>query len=124
VTEWWTYRPHDFLMFSPRIYWRLFESLNHAWWPLQPLLAGGLLVLMWSRWQRWLPLLLALGWVATAWAFLWQRYAPIQWVAGGIVWAFALQVLGLLTLSARPVGPAPPLRRQLGWSAAALLVLG
>ncbi len=38
LTEWWTYRPHDFLMFSPRIYWRLFASINEAWWPLALLL--------------------------------------------------------------------------------------
>ena len=25
MQEWWTYRPADFLLFSPRTYWRLFE---------------------------------------------------------------------------------------------------
>lgn len=34
MSEWWTYRPADFLMFAPRIYWRLFESINAQWWPL------------------------------------------------------------------------------------------
>jgi hypothetical protein len=34
LSEWWTYRPADFLMFAPRIYWRLFESINAQWWPL------------------------------------------------------------------------------------------
>jgi hypothetical protein len=54
LTEWWTYRPHDFLMFSPRIYWRLFASINEAGWPLGLLLAGAaalwvaLLAWIWS----------------------------------------------------------------------------
>ena len=38
MSEWWTYRPSDFLMFAPRTYWRLFELHNEAWWPAQPLL--------------------------------------------------------------------------------------
>jgi hypothetical protein len=33
TSEWWTYHPSDFLMFSPRIYWRLFESINAAYGP-------------------------------------------------------------------------------------------
>ena len=38
MSEWWSYRPADFLMFSPRIYWRLFASINEAFWPAQPAL--------------------------------------------------------------------------------------
>ena len=38
MSEWWTYRPADFLMFAPRTYWRLFELHNAAWWPAPPLL--------------------------------------------------------------------------------------
>ena len=34
MSEWWTYRPSDFLMFAPDTYWRLFELHNAAWWPL------------------------------------------------------------------------------------------
>ena len=33
TAEWWTYHPSNFLMFSPRIYWRLFESINAAYGP-------------------------------------------------------------------------------------------
>ena len=25
MSEWWTYRPEDFLLFSPRVYWRMFD---------------------------------------------------------------------------------------------------
>ena len=38
MTEWESYRLSDFLLFSPRTYWRLFELHNEALWPL-PLLA-------------------------------------------------------------------------------------
>ena len=39
MSEWWTYRPEDFLLFSPRVYWRMFELHNAALWPLQLLVA-------------------------------------------------------------------------------------
>ncbi len=35
MSEWWTYRLEDFLLFSPRVYWRMFELHNEAVWPLQ-----------------------------------------------------------------------------------------
>jgi hypothetical protein len=34
MSEWWTYRPHDFLLFAPRTYYRLFDLYNEAVWPL------------------------------------------------------------------------------------------
>jgi hypothetical protein len=42
MSEWWTYRPSDFLLFAPRTYYRLFELYNSEIWPLQivALLAG------------------------------------------------------------------------------------
>ena len=33
MTEWWTYRPSDFLLFAPRTYYRLFALYNEAVWP-------------------------------------------------------------------------------------------
>ena len=33
MSEWWTYRLSDFLMFSPRTYYRLFELYNAEVWP-------------------------------------------------------------------------------------------
>ena len=29
----WSYRLSDFLLFSPRVYWRMFELHNAALWP-------------------------------------------------------------------------------------------
>src|ERR1700752_2916331 len=47
MSEWWTYRPEDFLLFSPRVYWRMFELHNAALWPLQVLaLAAGLIIIL------------------------------------------------------------------------------
>ena len=34
MSEWWTYRPSDFLLFAPRTYYRLIELYNVEWWPL------------------------------------------------------------------------------------------
>jgi hypothetical protein len=125
-SDWLSYRPSDFLMFSPRIYWRLFESLNLAFWPLQ---AGiGLAVLAWLGWvwrdggvpgraaARAALLALALGWALSAWAFLWHRLAPIHWLAGYIAALFVLQAAAMLVLALqgelRPGGDR--LRRMAG----------
>src|SRR5262245_61678104 len=82
MSEWWSYRPSDFLMFSPRIYWRLFGSINEAFWPAQPaLIALGLAWLARARAQRLAAGALAIASVVVAWAFLWQRFTPINWPA-------------------------------------------
>lgn len=105
MSEWWTYRPADFLMFAPRTYWRLFELQNEALWPAQLLGALLALVLVVGLWRRHGATLragalgLALAWAWVAYGFFWQRYAPINWAAGGFAWAFGLQALGLLALS-------------------------
>ena len=46
MSEWWSYSLSDFLMFSPRTYYRLFELYNLALWPWHIAgLALGLVVL-------------------------------------------------------------------------------
>ena len=46
MQEWWSYRPGDFLLFSPRTYWRLFQLANETLWPLQiPVLLIGAAIL-------------------------------------------------------------------------------
>lgn len=133
MSEWWTYRLSDFLMFSPRTYWRLVELYNLAWWPLHlaALLAGfTALALAVSRKAMALhvmAVLLAAAWLWVGWAFHWQRYAEINWAAQYAAPAFALQALLLLALGmrGRPVASAPrPGLRRLGWVLAAAGLAG
>ena len=107
MSEWWTYRPSDLLMFAPRTYWRLFELHNEAWWPAQPLLV--LAGLAWLSWglrngpaaQSAGAAGLAATWAFVAVAFLLARYAPINWAASGFAIAFLAQALGLAVLATR-----------------------
>ena len=107
MSEWWTYRPSDFLMFAPRTYWRLFELQNEALWPLQPIVLLVVLVLLAGVWRRHLPSLrtavlgFALAWAWVAWDFLAQRYAPINWAATHVAWGFALMAIALFVLALR-----------------------
>jgi hypothetical protein len=102
MPEWWTYRLSDFLLFSPRTYYRMIERLNEALWPAHLLtLALGCMILALAL-RATMPRLrigwttLALLWLWTGWAFLWRRYAAINWAALYLVPLFALQALLLL----------------------------
>ncbi len=102
MSEWWTYRLSDFLLFSPRTYYRLFELYNLDIWPAQlvSLVLGLVIVaLLWSRatWAgRAIAAILATGWLFVAWAFHLQRYATINWAAIWFAAAFALQAMLLI----------------------------
>lgn len=133
MSEWWTYRPSDFLMFSPRTYWRLVELYNRDAWPA-PLvaLAGGLAALSLAAWRgaaagRAVALLLVPAWLWVGWAFHWERYAQVNWAARTLAIAFAVQAFLLLLVAALPRGtiePAPGSSAQrvgLGLTAAGVL---
>jgi hypothetical protein len=106
MSEWWTYRLEDFLLFSPRVYWRLFELANAALWPLPLLTLGaGLVLLLLALWRPprhglWIGLVLAAAWAFVGWAFLWNRYATINWAIAYVAPLFGLQALLLLTAAA------------------------
>lgn len=97
MSEWWTYRPSDFLLFAPRTYYRLVESYNAESWPWQAVaiaVALSLVALAWRRARhagRVVAFVLALAWGAIAWRFHWERYATINWAATYFAGAFALQ---------------------------------
>jgi hypothetical protein len=99
MSEWWTYTLQDFLLFSPRAYWRMVELHNRAVWPLQILaLLLGAAILIWVMrphpWSsRAISVILAVVWMWVAWAFLWSRYSSINWAAAYVVPTFALQAL-------------------------------
>ncbi len=120
MSEWWTYRPSDFLLFSARAYYRLFELHNAATWPLHLLtIAAGLIMLVIalrrSRYRRWTIVALAPLWVVVAIAFLWRRYAPINWTATYAAVAFLAQALLLVLVMARSGDrQAAPGRRRVG----------
>ena len=107
MSEWWTYRPGDFLMFSPATYRRLFELYNAEWWPWQmvPFAAGiGLAVSVAMRKRvpsQTVALGLAACWLWIAWAFHVERYASIHLAAQGFAAAFALQAALLALLASR-----------------------
>jgi hypothetical protein len=106
MTEWWTYSLSDFLLFSPRTYYRLFELYNAAVWPGQVLaVAVGLAVaaMLWKprSWQGLVAaVLLAACWLWIAWAYFLTRYATINWAAPYIAAAFAAEASLLVLLGA------------------------
>jgi hypothetical protein len=103
----WSYRLSDFLLFSPRVYWRMFELHNQALWPL-PLATLGLGVAMLAlailrrrQLGRPVAILLALAWAWVGWSFVWERYATINWTAAYAAPLFAIEALLLLTIGVR-----------------------
>jgi hypothetical protein len=99
MSEWWTYTISDFLMYSPRTYYRMLERYNDAIWPGQIVTLGlglAMLVLLRRpspRQGRILSGLVALLWGMVGWGFLWRRYASINWAATYFALAFALELL-------------------------------
>jgi hypothetical protein len=99
MSEWWTYSLEDFLLFSPRTYYRLFELYNEEIWPAHLLtlaIAAAIVILLLLResWSaRAIAALLAALWLFVAWAYLLERYAAINWAATYAAGAFALEAL-------------------------------
>jgi heme exporter protein D len=131
MSEWWTYRPSDFLMFAPATYWRLYELHNAAWWPAQPVLVVAGLAWM-ARTARGGPGApragaagLALAWAFVATAFVLGRYARINWGASALATlplATAV-VLALLATRTDLRAQAAPTRRRAGLLLAAWALL-
>ena len=102
MPEWWSYSLSDFLLFSPRTYYRLIERYDLAVWPAQAVTIAsglGILVLLRRRpagYERivWGMVAALWGWVAVA--FLWRRYATINWAVIYMVPLFLLELLLLL----------------------------
>jgi hypothetical protein len=112
MSEWWTYTLSDFLLFSPRTYYRLFELHNAAWWPVHVVaVAGGVAIVVLARRGgpaagRAVAAMLAVAWAWVAWAFLWQRYATINWAASWLAAAFVVQAVLFGIFAIRPSGLA------------------
>lgn len=102
MSEWWTYSLSSFLLFSPRTYYRLFELYNAEVWPLQFValaLGLGALVLIWRQppWSgRAVAAIFAACWLFVAWAYLLERYDPINFAARYFAIGFVLQAALLI----------------------------
>lgn len=106
MSEWWTYSPSDFLLFSARVYYRLFELHNRDLWPAQILtLALGLAILCLMvrptrHGDRFVFATLGALWIWIAWSFLWERYATINWASVYVAPLFVLQGVALIWIGA------------------------
>jgi hypothetical protein len=75
MSEWWSYRPSDFLMFSARTWGRVVESWNEALWPWQWAMAAAGVALLWAAARHprgarpWAMAALAAAWAWVGWAF-------------------------------------------------------
>jgi hypothetical protein len=111
MPEWWTYSLQDFLLFSPRVYWRTIELHNQTLWPLHvpAILFGATCALLVVRPRPWsapaISILLAAVWIWVAWSFLWKRYSTINWTGAYMAPAYAVEALLLVWFG--------PLRRRL-----------
>ncbi len=102
MSEWLSYSLEDFLLFSPRVYWRLFELHNRSVWPAQgaAILFGVAILAFLLRPRPWSDWLVAAGlgsaWTWVAWSFLWLRYATINWAIAYIAPVFVLEAVLLV----------------------------
>jgi len=114
----------DFLLFSARVYYRMLELHNAAWWPLHGVAFGlgvCLLAIAIRPAARRVRLgfgLLAGIWVFVGWAFFMERYAAINWAAVYVAPVFFLQSIVLAVLALRPQSPVTWSEDgKLSWSA-------
>jgi hypothetical protein len=127
MSEWWKYEPEDFLLFSPRVFHRLFELHNEALWPAPLLMLALGLILLWfmvrpsGHSERFVFAALGVLWVWVAWSFLWERYATINWASVYVAPVFVLQGLALIWMGA--VRQRLEFDRSRGWIKLAACVL-
>lgn len=121
MSEWWTYTLSDFLLFAPKTYYRLFELYNRDLWPgqLAGLALGLAIVVALLRGAtpargREVAAILAACWAWVAGAFLYERYATINWAAVYFAGAFALEALLLVAIGV--VRSPPLLSPTSGWA--------
>ena len=122
----------DFLLFEPRVYWRLFALENEALWPAQPVvLAAGVLLVVCLLWgwrpsARWFGPVLGAAWLWAGWQFVALRYGTVNWVAPWLAWGFYAEaaLLTMLGLAGRLAFAVRGRSAQagIGLLAAALLV--
>ena len=130
MSEWWTYRPSDFLMFSARTWTRLVGSWNETLWPWQWAMAAAGVVLLLAaardarRERPWAVAVMAVAWAWVGWAFHWERFAEVNTGARWFALAFGVQAALLLALGLRaPAGAPPTATRGIGLALTGLALL-
>ena len=99
MPEWWTYSLSDFLLFSPRTYYRLVQHHNLGLWPVHfaTLALGAIVAVLLRRAtparSRAAATILAAVWAWVGCTFVARRYATINWAASYLAWLFALEVV-------------------------------
>ncbi|TFY96789.1 DUF6064 family protein [Ramlibacter rhizophilus] len=120
MSEWWTYRPSDFLMFSAGSYARLLERFQRDVWPLQLVLLGLGLVLLLALVRRPAPSARAGAWVLAGvwawvgWGFYLARFAPINTAAPALAAACFLQAVLMAALAFATPRAGVPRHRAVG----------
>jgi hypothetical protein len=127
MLEWWTYSLEDFLMFSPRVYWRLVEGHNEALWPLQLVfVAVGSALLLWpgpsALRLKAATALLAFSWAFVGRAFLQERYASINLAADYLAMVFYAEAVLLAAVALVGIRSATSMGQP--WCALALAGYG
>lgn len=128
MSEWWTYRLSDFLMFTSSTYFRLFELSNREWFPLQLVfITAGLLTIYYVA-HRPKPvvfmaaaMLFGFVWIWVAWEFHWKRYMPVMLAAPYFAGAFVLQGVALILGGRILTAPDRRSRRELRLATVLLL---
>lgn len=97
MSEWWTYRLSDFLMYTPLSFERLLEAYNIWLFPGQAVALAAGAGLVWVAWRgrerewRAALILLAVSWFWIAWAFFSVRLSTIDLVGPYYAYGFALE---------------------------------
>ena len=118
MPDWLTYRLSDFLLFSPRTYYRMFELYHSEVWPIHLVVLGSVvaIVVLLRRKEEWrdraIAGVLAIWWLWVAIAFHLQRYATINWAGRYFAALFAIQALLLLWFGVIRPRPRFRLSRQ------------
>ena len=117
MADWLSYSLSDFVLFSDRTYWRLFERVNTgnaAWISVGLAIAARAIARPTSRAAAIGAALLC---ASSLWLFVWTAYAPIHWA---IVYTAPLLAVTALGLAIAPANDhAPRLSRGLSLYAAA-----
>ena len=103
--EWSSYRLDDFLMYLPRVWYRMLELHHRAWWPVQAVAAMLGASLLWAIHRRHAAalrlalVLVGAGLLFVAWAFHGGPHASINLAAPYYAFAFGIEGLLLLGLA-------------------------